>query len=132
MTVSIILLRCLRVALGSAPRSWAPTIVEEALMNVRQHSGSPTARVSIQHDPGSAGDGVVVAIEDSGRGMPWMINMAALVQRVTAPTAGWGLGLARMRERVHRIGGTLEIRSANSRTIVRAYIPVSREQAPVG
>jgi signal transduction histidine kinase len=106
-------------------------VVEEALANVRQHSGSATARVSIQHDPGMAGDGVVVAIEDSGRGMPWMINMAALVQRVTAPPAGWGLGFARMRERLHRIGGTLEIRSANRRTIVRASIPMPHEQAHV-
>jgi signal transduction histidine kinase len=31
-----------------------------------------------------------------------------------------------MRERVHRMGGTLEISSANSRTIVRAMIPVRR------
>jgi len=121
--------------LGRLPAAVELTIfrvVEEALANVRQHSGSATARVSIQRDPGLGGGGVVVAIEDSGRGMPWMINMAALVQRLTAPTAGWGLGLARMRERVHRMGGTLEITSANSRTIVRASIPVPHEEAHVG
>ncbi len=121
--------------LGRLPAAVELTIfrvVEEALANVRQHSGSATARVSIQRDPGLGGDGVVVAIEDSGKGMPWMINMAALVQRLTAPTAGWGLGLARMRERVHRMGGTLEITSANSRTIVRASIPVPHEEAHVG
>ena len=86
----------------------------------------------VVYDPGLGGDGIVVAIEDLGRGMPWMINMAALVQRQTAPTAGWRLGLARMRERIHRMGGTLEITSANSRTIVRASIPVPHEDAHVG
>ena len=100
-------------------------VVEEALANVKQHSGSATALVSIQRDPQSAENAVVVAIEDAGRELPWMANMAALVQRLTATTADWGLGLARMRERVHRMGGTLEITSANNRTIVRASIPVS-------
>ncbi len=104
-------------------------VVEEALANVRQHSGSATARVSIQRDPGSAGGGVVVAIEDAGRGMPWMPNMGALIQRLTLTTASWGLGLARMRERVHRMGGTLEITSVSSKTIVRAFIPVTHEEA---
>jgi signal transduction histidine kinase len=104
-------------------------VVEEALANVRQHSGSATARISVQRQPESAGGGVVVAIEDAGRGMPWMSNMGALVQRLTSTTARWGLGFARMRERVHRMGGTLEITSASSRTIVRASIPVTRENA---
>ena len=104
-------------------------VVEEALANVRQHSGSATARVSVQRDPGSAGGGVVVAIEDAGRGMPWLPNMGALIQRLTLTTASWGLGFARMRERVHRMGGTLEITSASSRTIVRASIPVTHEEA---
>jgi signal transduction histidine kinase len=102
-------------------------VVEEALANVRQHSGSATARVSIQRDAGLAGGGVVVAIEDAGRGMPWMPNMGTLIQRLTSTTASWGLGLVRMRERVRRMGGTLEITSVNSKTIVRASIPVTRE-----
>ena len=101
-------------------------VVEEALANVKQHSGSVSARVSVQRDLRATGDVVVVAIEDAGRGMPWMANMGAIMQRLTATTAGWGLGLARMRERVHRMGGTLEISSANSRTIVHAMIPVRR------
>jgi signal transduction histidine kinase len=104
-------------------------VVEEALANVRQHSGSATARVSVQRNPESAGGGVVVAIEDAGRGMPWMPKMGALLQRLTSTTAGWGLGFARMRERVHRMGGTLEITSASSTTIVKAFIPVTCENA---
>jgi signal transduction histidine kinase len=105
-------------------------VVEEALANVRQHSGSATARVSVQRNPGSAGGRVVVAIEDAGTGMQWMPTMGALIQRLTSTTSTWGLGLARMRERVRRMGGTLEITSASSRTIVRASIPVTCEKAP--
>ena len=102
-------------------------VVEEAMANVKQHSGSATARISVQRYPGSTGDRLVVAIEDAGRGMPWMAKVGALIQGLTANTAGWGLGLARMCERIRRMGGTLEITSANGRTIVRASIPVTQE-----
>jgi len=104
-------------------------VVEEALANVKQHSGSTTARVSVQRDLGSAGDGVLVAIEDAGRGMSRMANMATLVQRLTATTADWGLGLTLMRERVQRVGGTLEITSTHGGSIVRASLPVPHEKA---
>ena len=99
-------------------------VIEEALANVKQHSGSVTARVSVQRGACSSGDGVVVAIEDAGRGMPARASVCRLMQCVTATTAGRGLGLARMRERVCRIGGKLEICCANSKTTVRATIPV--------
>jgi signal transduction histidine kinase len=116
--------------LGRLPADLELTIfrvVEEALANVKQHSGSVTAHVGVQRNPGGK-DVVTVSIEDAGKGMPWMANMGALVQRLTTTTAGWGLGLARMRERVHRMGGTLEITSARSRTTVRAAIPVASKE----
>jgi integral membrane sensor domain MASE1/two-component sensor histidine kinase len=103
-------------------------VVEEALANVKQHSGSVTAQVGV-HRGLEGRDVVMLSIEDAGRGMPWMVNMGARIQRLTTTTAGWGLGLARMRERVRRMGGTLEITSARSRTTVRALIPIASEQA---
>jgi len=103
-------------------------VVEEALANIKQHSGSVTAHVSV-HRGLEGRDVVMVSIEDAGRGMPWMVNMGALIQRLTTTTAGWGLGLAKMRERVRRMGGTLEITSARSRTTVRVLIPIAAEQA---
>src|SRR5262245_34144626 len=103
-------------------------VVEEALANVKQHSGSVMARVGVQRSSGDR-DVVRVSIEDAGRGMPWTINMVALIQSRTT-TPDWGLGLARMRERVRRMGGTLEITTARSRTTVRAQIPIILEEAP--
>ena len=57
-----------------------------------------------------------------------MVNVGAQIQRLTTTTAGWGLGLARMRERVHRMGGTLEITSVRRRTTVRASIPIRQKE----
>ena len=104
-------------------------VVEEALANVKHHSGSTVARISVQRQPQSSGDRVVVVIEDDGRGMPWIARVGPAIQRLTATTTGWGLGLTCIRERVHRLGGSLEISSANNKTTVRATIPVVTRMA---
>ena len=100
-------------------------VVEEALANVKQHSRSVTARVSIERGARSDRDGVVVRIEDGGGGMPIIAKVETLIQQATTTAAGGGLGLARMRERLRRIGGELEISSASNKTTVCAIIPVS-------
>jgi signal transduction histidine kinase len=100
-------------------------VVEEALANVKQHSGSVTARVSIERGARSGGDDVVVIIEDAGGGMPIIAKVEGLIQQAKTTTADRGLGLARMRERLRRIGGELEINSGSNKTSVRASIPVS-------
>jgi signal transduction histidine kinase len=100
-------------------------VVEEALANVKQHSRSVTARVSIERGARSDRDGVVVRIEDGGGGMPIIAKVETLIQQATTTAAGGGLGLARMRERLRRIGGELEISSASNKTTVCATIPVS-------
>jgi signal transduction histidine kinase len=100
-------------------------VVEEALANVNQHSRSVTARVSIERAARSDRDGVVVRIEDGGGGMPIIAKVETLIQQATTTAAGGGLGLARMRERLRRIGGELEISSASNKTTVCATIPVS-------
>jgi len=97
-------------------------IVEEALTNVKQHSGSATARINIER--GTGAEGIVLTIEDAGRGMPGMGNAPARLKGILATVKGPGLGLARMRERLRRVGGKLEIQSAAGKTIVRAIIPV--------
>jgi integral membrane sensor domain MASE1 len=113
--------------LGRLPAELELTIfrvVEEALANVKLHSGSTASRISIEHGSQSSSDGVVLVVETGGSGMPSMAGFGALIKRLTVTTTGWGLGLARMRERVQRIGGSLEVSSTNNKTIVRATFPV--------
>jgi integral membrane sensor domain MASE1 len=103
-------------------------VVEEALAHVKQHSASVAARVDVQR--GAAGrEDVVVSVEDAGARLPWRASVGGIFHRLTATASGWGLGLTRMRERVRRMGGTLVITTASSRTIVRALIPVAGQDA---
>jgi signal transduction histidine kinase len=59
--------------------------------------------------------------------MPAINNVRALIGKLGA--RGAGVGLASMRERLHQIGGRLEIDSAVGQTVVRAFIPVPDEGA---
>src|ERR687890_2440179 len=65
-------------------------VVQEALANVRRHSGARRAVVTL----GMVDDEVLVEIEDDGRGF--------------GPETSYGMGLTGMRERVLALGGKLE------------------------
>jgi two-component system NarL family sensor kinase len=99
-------------------------VIEEALANVKQHSGSVTACIRIERGVSPTSD-VVVRIEDAGGGMPLMVQLEGLIQQATTTITDRGLGLARMRERLRRIGGELEISSESHKTTVWAKLPVS-------
>ncbi|HET9246866.1 MAG TPA: MASE1 domain-containing protein [Xanthobacteraceae bacterium] len=101
-------------------------IVQEALTNVSRHSRSPTARIRLARETASDGSNIVLTIEDAGRGMPAISNARALIGRKLGAR---GVGLASMRERLHQLGGSLEIESAVGRTVVRAIIPARGEAA---
>jgi two-component system NarL family sensor kinase len=81
-------------------------IVQECLTNILRHSDSGTARVRLIRDLSS----LVLKVEDAGRGI--------------LDNAPWGVGIASMRERVHRLNGLLEIDSHPGSTIVKATIPL--------
>jgi len=101
-------------------------LVQEALTNVARHSHSPIARIQLAREGNGSGQNVVLTVEDEGRGMPGA-GMRALIGGRRALERG--VGLASMRERLHQIGGRLEIDSAVGRTIVRAIIPLREQPA---
>jgi two-component system, NarL family, sensor histidine kinase UhpB len=83
-------------------------IVQEALANVRRHSGARRATVTV----GTAGDSVLVEVEDDGRGFE--------------PGRPAGMGLTGMRERALALGGELEVegaRGAGTRVLLRVPLP---------
>ena len=90
-------------------------VVQEALINVHRHAGSPHATIRLRR----TGDALILEIEDDGRGMP-----AALLEQLPAGGGALGVGVAGMRERLQQLGGTLDIESGEHGTIVRARVPL--------
>jgi two-component system NarL family sensor kinase len=94
--------------------------VQEALGNVHRHSGSLTARVCLRRHE----QDVMVEIRDMGRGIP-----PQKLSSFNEGVAVLGVGLAGMRERLHQLGGRLEVESSASGTRVRAMVTV--EPGPI-
>jgi PAS domain S-box-containing protein len=88
-------------------------IVQEGLANVLRHSGSPTAKISLQRKAGW----LELAVSDQG------MNPArdAMIQ---ARDKRHGVGISGMRERVEQLGGYLQINCEESGTTVKATIPM--------
>lgn len=68
-------------------------VVQEALANVRRHSGARRATVTLGTDAGAAW----AEVEDDGRGF--------------GPGTAAGMGLTGMRERARSLGGEVEVKS---------------------
>lgn len=86
-------------------------IVEEALNNVRLHSGAASVDVKL----GSSGKSVVLTVQDDGRGLLG-----------TGETRRPGLGMVGMEERAILMGGTLDVSNDDQvgGTIIKATVPV--------
>ena len=85
-------------------------IVQEALNNVRRHSGAENAVVSLS----AQGSELVAEIEDDGRGFD------------TNASQPGGIGQKSMRERAAALGGRLEVQSEPGKgTRVRVRVPLS-------
>lgn len=92
-------------------------VIQEALTNVRKHSGAASAAVRVTQQNGL----VTFVVEDNGCGFD---SAEALLDRD-------GFGLHAMRERMELIGGTLLTESASGRgTRVVAEVPYARPAAP--
>src|SRR5215213_10007895 len=84
-------------------------IIQEALANVRRHSGARHASVTL----GMVNGEVLVEVEDDGRGF--------------GPEMSYGLGLTGMRERVLALGGELEVEGregAGTRVFLRVGLTI--------
>ena len=97
-------------------------VIQEALTNVWRHSGSATARIELAQQPLAEGDQVTLSIKDFGKGIPRSIRMSTLAHTKIKHNASMGLGLVGMRERLHQIGGSLEIDSTSGKTVIRAIV----------
>src|SRR5256884_9999544 len=84
-------------------------VVQESLNNILKHSGATWARIELERDLRE----VLLQVRDNGRGF----------DVGTANSAG-GIGLRNMTERVHILGGKLEMESeANPGTRIDGTIP---------
>src|SRR5215469_2511968 len=89
-------------------------VVQECLTNIHRHSGSAVARIRVRKRDGHC----EVEIEDKGKGIP----QRKLEELASAGTPG--VGIRGMQERIRQLGGTMEISSGSSGTLVTVRLPV--------
>jgi signal transduction histidine kinase len=90
-------------------------VLQESLTNVHRHSGASEASIHFQQEA----EAVVLEIRDFGKGIP-----EERLRLLSGGSAETGVGLAGMRERLHELDGTLEIKSDGRGTSMRATLPL--------
>ncbi len=94
-------------------------IVQECLTNIHRHSGSETASIRIARED----DALILEVRDEGRGMP--------AERLSEiQSAGSGVGIRGMRERVLQFSGRMSIESDDSGTRIHVVIPIPKTAPP--
>jgi signal transduction histidine kinase len=92
-------------------------VVQECLTNVHRHSGSSVAKIRLSR----SANHVQVEVRDEGKGI--------LAEKLSemASAGAVGVGIRGMRERIHQLGGSLEIVSdgRDKGTTVVARLPVA-------
>jgi PAS domain S-box-containing protein len=91
-------------------------VLQESLTNVHRHSQARSAEIKVEVDA----EEIAMEVSDHGRGMPEHI-----LQQLRGDGTKLGVGLAGMRERIHELGGTFDVSSGTSGTIVRAAVPLT-------
>jgi PAS domain S-box-containing protein len=91
-------------------------VLQESLTNIHRHSKSQSADIHFSVHEST----VTLEVRDYGRGID-----ESLLERFHENEAQTGVGLAGMRERVHELGGTLEMRREQRGTRVIATVPVA-------
>jgi PAS domain S-box-containing protein len=90
-------------------------IVQECLTNIHRHSQSPIARIRITRSDSQ----ISLEVEDRGKGIP------PEKRQVMNSDGTAGVGIRGMRERLRQLGGSLEINSTETGTVVVARLPAS-------
>jgi signal transduction histidine kinase len=91
-------------------------IVQEALQNLKKHSGAARAQVNLRR----AGNILFLFIHDEGKG----VDVSQLNQKM-------GLGIGSMRGRVQVLGGQFEIHSEPGKgTTIEVWVPLETELTP--
>ena len=88
-------------------------ILQESLTNIHRHAESTTAEVCLLKKDGE----LLIEIRDQGKGIP-----SAVLGSVQDSCETTGVGLRGMTERMHQLGGKLEVVSSSSGTTVRARL----------
>jgi signal transduction histidine kinase len=99
-----------RIEIPAHARGELLQIAREALSNTARHAHATTSRVVVRREL----DHLRMELVDDGKGFD---------TRAAAP--GVHLGLANMRDRANRLGGTLEIESGSSGTTIIVLVPMS-------
>jgi PAS domain S-box-containing protein len=94
-------------------------VLQESLTNVHRHSGSPSAEIRIY----SEGESVILSIRDFGQGIP-----LEKIEKFNKTGAGVGVGLGGMKQRLHKLGGNLEVRSEGKGTTIFAKLRQSKQK----
>ena len=103
--------------LGRFPREIELTlfrVLQESLANVQRHSGSLTAAVSLHPEDGS----VRLEVRDHGKGIA-----PELLRSCNGSPENLGVGLRAMQERLHHLGGKLQLASTPQGTTLTARVP---------
>ncbi len=87
-------------------------VIQEALVNVHRHSGSPTAKVQITVTDVE----LTLTVTDEGKGLKEEIQLGE---------GQLGVGIRGMRERIRQLGGEIEFRNGTSGTILTARLPLA-------
>lgn len=88
-------------------------IVQECLTNIHRHSGSPSATIRVQQDS----EWILVEVQDRGKGI-------APEKLSRIKSAGSGVGIRGMSERIRHFGGVLDIESNGQGTKVAVKFPL--------
>jgi len=99
-------------------------VVQEGLTNVLRHSGSSTAKIVVC----ISAEDVELTVTDAGKGL----SQAQVVRLDEAHPKAGGVGLAGLRERLHRLGGRLQISGDRQGTVLKAILPLEASELETG